>query len=272
MEDDDEEYEEDEESEEDEEDESPGAFPPRNNAIYPSFFVHRRLVEDQSGDYWQRCDGWDDGHEVDSRVHFFDRELGFLRAQQDQEIIERNESTRLAFERRRQDPCKRRAHSFTVMRWALFERWVLAEMPQEPYAAFLRECENLTPNLRFQAPPVALIVTFMDTIRAWPLKANTVKNYLNAISSTCGEFGVNSSPCGHDDVKNQIRAWMDSDGEQSAVAFDMESDLKLLWGVVWTVPGWNPLSTLQYWTMLLVSIAMFARASEMTVRRPPLTH
>ena len=141
MEDDDEEHEEDEESEEDEEDESPGANPPRNNAIYPSFFVHRRLVEDQSGDYWQRCDGWDDGHEVDSRVHFFDRELGFLRAQQDQDIIERNESTRLAFERRRQDPCKRRAHSFTVMRWALFERWVLAEMPQEPYAAFLRECE-----------------------------------------------------------------------------------------------------------------------------------
>ena len=71
--------EEDEEGEEDEEDESPGAFPPRNNAIYPTFFVHRRLVEDQSGDYWQRCDGG--GRRVDGGRGDGGRRRGGLGAQ-----------------------------------------------------------------------------------------------------------------------------------------------------------------------------------------------
>ena len=252
------------EVEEDQEEDDPDENPPWR-CHYPTLFVHRRLAEDQFGIYWVRVNGFDVGHEVDSRVHCYDREVGFLREQEDQDMIERNVAARIAFARRRQDPRKRKAHSQTVHRWALFERWVLAEMPLEPYATFLRDCDGLTPNVRFIGPPVALVVTYMDTIRAWPLKANSVKVYLNAISSTCGEFGVKASPCSHDDVSRQMKGWMDIDGEASSIAFDMEADLKILWGVVWTIRGWHPLKTQQYWTMLLVAIAMFARASEMTV-------
>ena len=44
----------------------------------------------------------------------------------------------------------------TVDRWAMFERWVLARMSNEPYAQFLRDCNELKPGLRFVARPALL--------------------------------------------------------------------------------------------------------------------
>ena len=112
---------------------------------------------------------------------------------------------------------------------------------------------------------MALVVTYMDAVRAFPAKANTVKTYLVAISSTCNEFGCKgASPCSDNAVAGQLQTWLAHDGEESAEAFDMEADMKKMWGVVWTVPGWSHMATLQYWTMLLVAIAIFGRASELT--------
>ena len=140
---------------------------------------------------------------MDSRVHYYDREHGFDRGAEHQAALDRSQVTRDAFARRRENPEKRKAHMRTVERWSMFERWVLAVMTDDPYAKFLRDCDNSVAGVAFQAPPVALIVTYMDQIREFPLKANTVKTYLAAISSTCTEFGA-TSPCGQHDVKAQL--------------------------------------------------------------------
>ena len=100
---------------------------------------------------------------------------------------------------------KRKAHWKTVDGFSMFERWVLAEMPNSPYALFLTRCNDLAEgdNLPFQAPPVSLVATYMDDVRQFPSKAGTVKTYLAAISSTCTEFGA-SPPCSLPDVKEQM--------------------------------------------------------------------
>ena len=56
---------------------------------------------------------------------------------------------------------------------------------------------------------------------------------------------------------------MDEDGEDAAEAFDVEKDMKTMWGHVWSLAGWNKLWRMQVWTMLLVGICIFARASEL---------
>ena len=106
----------------------------KSAAYFPSLMIHRRLEELDGVQHWIRCEGRDHGHQIDSRVHYFDREIGFLQAEADQEMIERNKATAAAFARRRQQVEKRKAHHKTVDRWSMFERWVLDRMPAEQYA------------------------------------------------------------------------------------------------------------------------------------------
>ena len=110
--------------------------------LFPEHMVHRRLVDE----LWESCAPTDEGHQLDSRVHAYDRSVGFLRA--DQEMIDRNEDVRASYERRRMNPHKAKAHKQVVERWAIFERWVLARMPNEEYAAFLRACAELLTERR----------------------------------------------------------------------------------------------------------------------------
>ena len=42
---------------------------------------------------WVRCQGYDEGHEIDLIVHWYHREVGFQRAQEDQDMIDRNPAT-----------------------------------------------------------------------------------------------------------------------------------------------------------------------------------
>ena len=246
---------------------TPEGQAPRSPAYYPTFLRHRRLIPDPSDatkNIWERCQGWDKEHEVDSRVHYYHREVGFQREQVDQDMIDRNPTTAAAFQRQRQDPKKRKAHSATVMRWSMFERWVLSEMPNEPYAKFLQDCDRKAPTIRFIGPPVALVVTYMDELRSWGLKGGSINCYTSAISSACAEHGA-ATPCRHADVSAQLKTWVNADGADSARAFDMEADMKLMWGVVFSTSGWSDENALQYWAMFLVAISIFARASEMTV-------
>ena len=182
-------------------------------------------------------------HLIDSRVHRFDRDIGFLQAEDDQAMIERNEATAQAYARRRQQVEKRKAHHSTVDRWAMFERWVLDRMAGEPYALFLKKCEVLEGPLRFEAPPIGLVVTYMDTLRNDPggvfqnARAGTIKSYLGGISSVCHEFGISSSPVSADAVSKQLKQWKGLDGEEQSAAFDMEADLKSMWSANFTHPG-----------------------------------
>jgi len=54
------------------------------------------------------------------------------------------------------------------------------------------------------------------------------------------------------------------------VAFDMEKDMKTMWGAMWSLSGWSTLQRIQFWTMLIVGICIFARASELTVYCPTM--
>lgn len=246
----------------------------KSAAYFPSLMIHRRLEELDGVQHWARCEGRDDGHQLDSRVHYYDREIGFLQAEADQEMIERNEATAAAFARRRQQVEKRKAHHKTVDRWSMFERWVLDRMPAEQYAQFLCDCNVLKPGLRFLDPPVALVVTYMDTLRDDPgevfekLMAGSIKAYLGGITSVCFEFGVTSSPVHADAVSKQLKQWKDTDGEEASESFDMEADMKTMWSACWTVSGWSTATRVENWAMFLVAIVLFARANEVTSNCP----
>jgi hypothetical protein len=165
---------------------------------------------------------------------------------------------------------KRKAHHSTVDRWAMFERWVLDRMAGEPYALFLKKCEVLEGPLRFEAPPIGLVVTYMDTLRNDPggvfqnARAGTIKSYLGGISSVCHEFGISSSPVSADAVSKQLKQWKGLDGEEQSAAFDMEADLKSMWSANFTHPGASTFTRIETWAMLLVAIILFARSSEIT--------
>ena len=181
---------------------------PKSPAYWPHFIVHRRLEAAQSeggNEKWVTCQGWDPGHQMDSRVHRYDREKGFYRGADHDAALGRNPNIRAAFEARRTRTVKKKSHPALVDRWSMFERWVLARMPGEPYAAYLRRAERYDDDLPFEPPPVELVVPFMDALRGFPLKANTIKTYISAISSICSEFGVGaSSPCQASDVCDQM--------------------------------------------------------------------
>jgi len=90
------------------------------------------------------------------RVHAYGRAVGHLRAEQDPE---RYDEWRRAYA-----GGEATGYHKTVDRWSGFESWVLARMPSEPCAKFLRECRERTPLLRFEAQPVGL----HDTSRCAP--------------------------------------------------------------------------------------------------------
>ena len=78
---------------------TPDEHAPRVAAYFAAFLVsgvHRRLIpdpNDPSAMCWVRCQGYDEGHEIDSIVHWYHREVGFQRAQEDQDMIDRNPAT-----------------------------------------------------------------------------------------------------------------------------------------------------------------------------------
>ena len=155
-------------------------------AYWPTLLRHRRLEGAEGANEadmkWVRCEGYDEGHEIDSRVHYYDREVGFKRSDEDEASAQRNQRVADAFERRRQQVrapprarsprtrasrpparrhplrrlpdgrhrplrrllqvTKRKAHADTVGKWSLFERFLLAEMPYEDFSAFLRACDD----------------------------------------------------------------------------------------------------------------------------------
>ena len=71
---------------------------------------------------WVVCEGFDGGHEPDSRVHRYDREKGFSISEEELAATRRNESMREA-ERESRLRAKQSSHAQTVTRWAFFERY-----------------------------------------------------------------------------------------------------------------------------------------------------
>ena len=228
-------------------------------AVGQEFMLHRRLVsvhEQSSEMRWKTCHGTDDGHAADSRVHRYDRVIGFKPSEEDAAEIAATESVRQAWERRRQEAVKFKSHHRRVELQAVFERWCLARAATSPYCGYLRGLETAAATaeeddvelsneerVMIMPPPQALVLTFMDELRLDPTKSGdrvydhkggTIKNSVVAISSTCSEFGA-ARVGSADAIKEKLKKWLKTDGHSSSKAFDMEKDMKTMWNVIWTI-------------------------------------
>ena len=56
-----------------------------------TFMLHRRFVLRDGAGSWEICNGWDEGHEPDSAVHRYDREVGFAICAEEQVAVDRNQ-------------------------------------------------------------------------------------------------------------------------------------------------------------------------------------
>lgn len=70
------------------------------------------------------------------------------------------------------------------------------------------------------------------------------------------------------DLVESLEQWKDIDETDEADAFDFHDHLTLMWAACWSMSRWTYFECLRTWTMLLVSISMFARASCVTTYCP----
>jgi len=243
----------------------------------------------QQGATWARCGS--DGragllhthHFADSRVHRCGREVGFLRANQSE--IDSDARSRQVYAEFRHEVNQIKSHVQRVKNQAMFERYCLVYHPARPYSSFLQKCERPSDQpISFEAPPKDIVFSYACFLRVGevdgppvagvempaPLrKHNAIKTYLGAISATCTEFAIPEPPHKKDtDLHEKLRLWKDADEVAQAHPFDFVDDLPKLWAACWTVKSWSKMRALKNWAMFLISICMFARASDVTTHCP----
>ena len=243
----------------------------------------------QQGATWARCGS--DGragllhthHFADSRVHRCGREVGFLRANQSE--IDSDARSRQVYAEFRHEVNKIKSHVQRVKNQAMFERYCLVYHPARPYSSFLQKCERPSDQpISFEAPPKDIVFSYACFLRVGevdgppvagvempaPLrKHNAIKTYLGAISATCTEFAIPEPPHKKDtDLHEKLRLWKDADEVAQAHPFDFVDDLPKLWAACWTIKSWSKMRALKNWAMFLISICMFARASDVTTHCP----
>ena len=244
----------------------------------------------QQGATWARCgtDGragqMHPHHFPDSRVHRCGREVGFLRANQSE--IDSDPRSRQVYAEFRHEVSQIKSHVQRVRNQAMFERYCLAYHPTRPYSTFLQKCERPSDQpISFEAPPKDIVFAYACFLRAGEIepgppvagvgvpvplrKHNTIKTCLGAVSATCNEFGIPEPPHkGDADLHEKLKLWKDDDEVAQAHPFDFVDDLPKLWAACWTIRGWSKMRALKNWAMFLVSICMFARASDITTHCP----
>ena len=129
------------------------------------WMIHRRW----DGQLWVVCEGTADGHEPDSRVHRYDRIVGFSISDEELAMCNRN-PVMAAAERSARLRNKQISHAQTVRRWALVERYCLEFHPDEPYTRYLKKLEleaeeAVSDRLTFQAPPTLLMLAYTRFLR-----------------------------------------------------------------------------------------------------------
>jgi hypothetical protein len=216
-------------------------------------------------------------------VHRCGREVGFLRANQSE--IDSDARSRQVYAEFRHEVNQIKLHVQRVKNQAMFERYCLVYHPARPYSSFLQKCERPSDQpISFEAPPKDIVFSYACFLRVGevdgppvagvempaPLrKHNAIKTYLGAISATCTEFAIPEPPHKKDtDLHEKLRLWKDADEVAQAHPFDFVDDLPKLWAACWTVKSWSKMRALKNWAMFLISICMFARASDVTTHCP----
>ena len=263
----------------------------RNHQVGSEFMLHRRLETGQNGvQRWVPCGATDVGHEPDSRVHRYDRMIGFKLEEREAAEVQASEVVADNQERRRNEAVKSKSHHKRVELQSLFERWCLARCGTSPYTKWLKEIEAAAAAAanasseddggsaeaaqtasKFMTPPIILVSTWLDhmrkdpndsSVREYDHKGGTLKCLASAVSATCIEFG-SLQLTKAEGIKTKINGWLKKDGHQSP-AFDMEKDLKLMFVAVWSITYYSTLKQIQLWTLLLISIVLMGRSSCVT--------
>ena len=243
----------------------------------------------QKGATWARCGS--DGragllhhrHFSDSRVHRCGREVGFIRA--DQSEIDSDPRSRQVYSEFRHEVNQIKSHVQRVQNQSMFERYCLEYHPVRAYSTFLQKCECPGDQpVSFEAPPKDMVFSYVCFLRVGEIvgppvagaeipaplrKHETIKTYLGAISATCTEFSIPEPPHKSDpDLHEKLKLWKDADEVAQAHPFDFVDDLPKLWAACWTIKSWSKMRALKNWAMFLISICMFARASDVTTHCP----
>jgi hypothetical protein len=174
---------------EDDEDEEEGAQS-------PEFMLHRVLRTADGEESWETCAGTEKQRKPDSRVHRYDRAVGFRLDTDTEAMMERDEQARNVFLQKRKDVRKSKGHPTRVKKFAKFERYVLKEKPAEPYADWLRTLERSAAlavggepeaSIPFEQPPLALLICYADFWYAAALPHTQVsRTHCAAVLSVCG--------------------------------------------------------------------------------------
>ena len=260
-------------------------------AVGKEFMLFRKLTEpDEEEDVparWVIAKSTDAGTKADSRVHRYDREIGFRLGDAETREMQATATVAQEWHNRRQEIVKFKSHYRRVEHQAMFERWCLARAPDSPYTAWLKDLQAAVADrvendaevesLPFKPPAIHLVLTYITHLRKDPEKASgersepdhkggPIKNAVSAISATCTEFGA-PKLMDQDPIRDRVRLFLHTDGYESSRAFDMEADMINLFTHVWTL-RWSKLKQIECWAMLLISIIIFGRASCVTAFCP----
>jgi len=93
------------------------------------------------------------------------------------------------------------------------------------------------------------------------MKSGTIRVYVSALNALCAQYG---ETCLGPKYQRCITVWEKECGSKPTHAFDIVDDLAKLYSACWSMSYWGEERKLLCWTMFLVSICMFARASEVT--------
>jgi hypothetical protein len=89
----------------------------------------------------------------------------------------------------------------------------------------------------------------------------TISNYVNAISSMCHFYGLDS-PADSPQIQRIIKEY-EEDGITSTATFDFVNDLPNLYLQCWSMKRWSMAKMLQCWAMFLIAICLMGRASDL---------
>lgn len=254
-----------------------------------NYRIYRMQVRDGDNTEWTRyVAGSGKRKYLDSYVHRFGREVGFLSATSSLSNIQND--ARLAAAQQVMNKVTYNPKS-TVARasaQSYLECFVLKMHPNTEYSKFIQKIKDCKPE---DAGKIRLMIPSEEILYAWIIhmrddkdslvrepnnkgidgrmnKGTSIKSYLNRISGTLLEFGgARLQRSGR--MQNVIQQWTNTDKASRAEAFRLEHILPKLWDIIWKM-NWTHEKKVAIWARFLVQVATISRASDVTEYCPTL--